>query len=209
MRHVTLGALIAIVALLAMPLAGRAEDDALLKQYTAVGAARARAELALQRARTLVDENRSGWAGGWQLAELARGKTYRVLETAIAREESRDENVRRTTFLDSLHDRLNSLHDETDAFAAKRRIELDNTYRMAGETIEKCSRVMEALTAMETQWKESGMDLATLQAAYESLAKRAGEAGENAQGAITALKERQTNLDADLEAAKRFVAEQK
>ena len=141
------------------------------------------------------------------MVELARNKTYRVLEEAINKEEQKDETLRQGAVLEKWRGRLSDLHEETDAYGAKRRMELERTYRAAADAVERMGHVMEGLTGMETAWKEGGVDMGALQAAYESVAKRAGEAAEAATAAVGLAKEREKDVEADLEAAKKLVGE--
>ena len=206
MRHsmMKLSGVVMLALVLGMAGVGQGEEDAVAKQYAAVGAARAKAELGQQRARVAADENKSGWGSLWQTAETMRNKTYRLLEKAADMEQQKDEALRRQTYLDELHTKLDDLREAWDAYNAKEKMALNSNFHDAAEIAENLGRVLEGLAGAERSWKEAGADLKALEAAYECVAKRAEEATEQAQKALAAGKLQMKMWEGDLEAAKKM-----
>jgi len=194
-----------LLSAIALPLHADKSDDAAIT----LAVARAKAELAVKHAQSAVDERRSGWDSLWQITEIIRNKTYNVLETRQQAEERNADDARDQALMDQIQTRLTKLHEDWDTYNAKDRAALNLSFQDASETVGRLSQALDSLVNAERAWKDADLEPATLQSAYEAIAKRAGEMRDQAEKALAAAKTHQKTIQSDLDDVNKFVGHAK
>ena len=214
MRSSSRGLVVVLMAVLMAVLAGLggaawAADKAQENAVVALATARAKAELAVRNARTLADQDRSGWTAAWQAADLTRQKTSGILERRMHAEARKDEGNRDGDLMQQLQDKMGRFQEDWQAYDIKERAPLMTTYREAAETIGRLNQVLESLSNTERAWKEANLEPAMLQTLFEAITLKVGAARQQAEKSVAALREKQESLEADLEVANKLAGETK
>lgn len=170
-----------MVALVALLFAGvsfaqdKPQEKNTEEQFHAVALARSKAEFALRRLRTYYEQTQ----GRFEQVRLAPDASLlRIGETitkATQDEQRKPEDARNMAVIEEFAQRRGLINQDWARYANTERPAIDNAFRLPLQQMATLWVVWGNLANNEGYWKDMRLDLPTLQAAYDAVAKRADE----------------------------------
>lgn len=158
------------IAILASAAVGQDKTD---EQFQALAAARTKAEVAVRKLRTFYEENENRWRAIQQAPDASIRNIYEAIRKATEDEQRKAEDLRNQAVIDELNQRRGLIEGDWNRFANTERPSLDLVYRQSQQNMDRIWQSWHNLANVESNWKDSRLDLAPLQSAYEAVAKRA------------------------------------
>jgi hypothetical protein len=143
------------------------------EQFQALAAARTKAEVAVRKLRTFYEENENRWRALQQAPDASIRNIYEAIRKAAEDEQRKAEDLRNQAVIDELNQRRGLIEGDWNRFANTDRPSLDLVYRQSQQNMERIWQSWHNLANIESNWKDSRLDLAPLQSAYDVVAKRA------------------------------------
>jgi hypothetical protein len=157
------------------------------EQYMAVGRARTRAELAMRKARAVFGPIDKKWRGVSLKADQAHTEIINALRKAEDDERHRSEELRNQALIDELNQRQRTVEQDWQRYSGVDRAAMESDYRDANTAAQAIGTLFGSITQLEPAWKDTKVDLPTLEAMYEAVANRANAIREQAEGAFADL----------------------
>lgn len=176
-------------------------DDKADEQVVALATARAKAEIAVNKAMATFDTNRNGWTVAAQATETAYTKITTTIQKAVQKENAKPEADRNAAFLDQCQTRMQAIQQDWSDYANRDRQVITVAYQEASTQLQSLNQVFAGFSQYELYWKNAKMDLAPMQANFDAIAKRAAELKDQGQKAIDELTAKQKVWEVNLDAA--------
>jgi hypothetical protein len=157
------------------------------EQYMAVGRARTQAELAVRKARAVFKPIDKQWRGVSLKADQAHTQIINALRKAADHEQHQSEELRNQSVIEELNQRQRTVEQDWQRFSSVDRTAMESDYHDANVGVQGLANLFSSITQLEPAWKDSQVDLPTLQATYEAVANRANALREQAEGAFADL----------------------
>lgn len=157
------------------------------RQYMQVSQARTRAELAVRKARAIYGHLAKQWRGVSLKADQAHTQIADALGKVIDDERSRSPEMRNEALIDELNQRRRTVEQDWQRFSSVDRAAMETSYRDANTDAQGLSTLFSSLIQLEPAWKDSKVDLPTLQATYTAVADRADAITQQAEDAFADL----------------------
>ncbi len=157
------------------------------RQYMQVSQARTRAELAVRAARAIYGKLSKQWRAVSLKADQAHSEIADALGKAIEDERTRAPEMRNEALVDELNQRRRTVEQDWQRFSSVDRAAMEASYRDANADAQGLSTLFSSLIQLEPSWKDSKVDLPTLQATYTAVADRADAITQQAEDAFADL----------------------
>lgn len=177
-------------------------DDAIL----ALATARAKAEIALRKGRTAMDWNKSGFSLVRERVSETLEKAMGVIYKARDKENRMKRELRDEEFLRECQERVHELSEVHNRFKKEERGAIEENYRKPQTVYVNLKYSFDRLPDLEKYWKAAGQNLTLIVSLYNAIEEGATRAKDQAETAIAEMKEKLTEAQAEIEAAKDFVA---
>lgn len=159
------------------------------RQYMQVSQARTRAELAVRAARAIYGKLSKQWRGVSLQADQAHAQIIDALAKAIDDERQQSEEMRNAALIDELNQRRRTVEQDWQRFSSVDRTAMEASYRDANTDAQGLSTLFSSLIQLEPAWKDSKVDLSTLQSTYTAVADRADAITRQAEDAFAELEQ--------------------
>lgn len=162
-----------------------AQDKTADDQFQVLGVARTRAEAAVRQLRTFFEETEPRWRSLQQAPDASIRSIYETIRKTLEDEQRKAEDTRNQAVIDELNQRRVLIEGDWNRFYSTDRPNLEAVYRQNQQMMERIWQSWNNLAGVENNWKDTRLDLAPLQAAYEAIAKRAEAIRASAEAAVS------------------------
>jgi len=173
-------------------------QDPIAAQYFAVAAARTHAELALRNVQRFFEENKSTIAVIGDDLDSARSKSLSLIERAQSNEQHKPEADRSDEVSEDLARRSHAITERWQRLYAVERPAIAARYEAATSSLVTIASALAVVNTLEQQWKDLELNLASVEAAYLEVARRAERARDQGEAAINDLKRQRDDWESTL-----------
>ena len=181
------------IAFLALALGARGEEKAVDKteeQLNAVGAARAKAELAYRRSKSFF-QNEYAFSACFARIEELHARITNLLGKQLEAERRKNEVDRNPIVVESLEARITGVEMDFQQVSQREHQELDAAFRAAAERFRNAEQAFTSLQNIERVWLDGYIDTPPLTASYEQMAKALDIARGQGKKYLTTAQEKQ------------------